>query len=155
MTIRYFHSDRTSNRRWSHCVTTADISMVMMMGGNFMQGSEIFTALPYFQVMNGMCVTWWPGPLTGLSPQIKQTKQTIQLQIDFGLIVTLQLISAWSWWWVEILCKEEKFSLLCHTSKSWMGCAWQLNDFEKFFSPSLSPASSLTNPNFWSSYGND
>ena len=53
----YSHSDRTSNRRWSHCDTTADISMIMMMGGNFMQGGEIFTALPHFQVMNGMCVT--------------------------------------------------------------------------------------------------
>ena len=36
---------------------TADIIMIMMMGGNFMQGGEIFTALPHFQVMNGMCVT--------------------------------------------------------------------------------------------------
>jgi hypothetical protein len=80
-------NNATSNRLWSHCDTTADISMIMMMGGNFMKGGEIFTALPNFPVMNGMSVT-------GLFPQIKQTKQTMQLQIDFGLIVTLQLISA-------------------------------------------------------------
>ena len=62
--------------------------MIMMMGGNFIQGGEIFTEEP------PRGYAWWPSPSAVLCPQIKQTKQTMQLQIDFDLIVTLQLISA-------------------------------------------------------------